>query len=75
MFWVPAIASSIIILTQILFISLSDEFRMADTIGDILGGIHPVFLILLNVLLFAILTGLAGLSGVLTKSLLYNNKT
>lgn len=75
MFWVPAIATSIIILTQLLFISFADKFRVAETIGSVLGGLHPIALITMTVFLFAIITGLGGLSGVFFRSLLWNKNT
>ena len=68
MFWVPATASATIILIQLLFISVPDRFRTAETIGAVLGDLHPIILVILTVLLFSIITGLAGLSGVYLKS-------
>jgi len=68
MFWVPATATSVIILTQILFISFADKFRTAETIGAVLGDLHAIPLIVFNVISFATISGLAGLSGVYVKS-------
>ncbi len=68
-FFIPFLAVFLVWAVYPLVISLQDDFRMANVIGDVFGGLPAFAILLVNGLVFGFLGGMASLSGYFIRNL------